>query len=368
MGVVLGTSYLCFSLAIWQGSHFLVSNRASFQAIIVVELVIARALFALSGIQNHFETFAKAFTALQKALETIDLSSDIDSTSDGGQKLDTLVGDIELKNVTFFYPSRPDKMVLKNVSLKFPAGNTTALVGSSGSGKSSIVDLIERFYDPIEGQVLLDNVDLKTLNVRKHRQKIGVVNQHPGLFAESVYENIRHGLIGTPFGNAPPEVQERLIKAAAVAANADECISKLPEGYQTLVGEKGSFLSGGMKQRVAIARALVSDRKMLLLDEATSAIDSEAEKKIVAFLDESKAKRTTIVVAHRLSTIKSADNIVLLAHGVVVEQGTHNELMALGGVYAEMVNIGDVVEDEVIEEAIIEGKHGKFAPLFWANK
>ena len=264
----------------------------------------------------------------------------IDSTANTGSMPPKIIGNIELKEVSFWYPSRPDNHVLKDVSLRFPVGKITALVGHSGSGKSSIIDLVERFYDPISGEILLDEYPLTELNVRWLRQQIGIVNQQPGLFAESIFENIRYGLIGTRYESAPIEFQKQLIMEAAAVANAHSFILKLAKGYDTYVGDKGSMLSGGQKQRIAIARAIISNPKILLLDEATSAIDFESEKQIVAHLDKSKFERTTIIVAHRLSTIKSADNIIVMAHGAVIEQGTHNELMALDQAYAKLVKAG----------------------------
>ena len=227
-----------------------------------------------------------------------------------------------------------------------PAGKTTALVGTSGSGKSTIVGLVERFYDPVGGSVHLDGHDISTLNLRWLRQHISLVSQEPTLFGTTIYGNIRHGLIGTQFENADPEKQEELIINAAKQANAHDFVSSLPEGYETNVGERGFLLSGGQKQRIAIARAMVSDPKILLLDEATSALDTKSEGVVQAALDKAAQGRTTIVIAHRLSTIKTADNIVVMSEGRIVEQGSHDELLEKKSAYHSLVEAQRIAEEK----------------------
>ena len=210
-----------------------------------------------------------------------------------------------------------------------------ALVGESGSGKSTIVNLLQRFYDPSGGSVALDGVDLKELNVKWLRSKLAMVGQEPKLFSGTVFENIAHGLADQAMTLSPQELKAK-VEAAAAAANAHEFILAFPKGYDTEVGHQGKQLSGGQKQRVAIARAIVSEPKVLLLDEATSALDNKSEKVVQAALDalmesETGAGRTTIVIAHRLSTIRNADKIVVVAKGRVAEEGSHAELMAAKG-------------------------------------
>ena len=219
---------------------------------------------------------------------------DIDSASQEGTKLERTVGEVSIENVSFSYPSRPTIPILRDLSITFPAGKTAALVGASGSGKSTIISLVERFYDPLSGSVKLDGVDIKALNLKWLRGQIGLVSQEPVLFATTIKGNVAHGLIGTEWENAPEDEQFALIKEACIKANADGFITKLPLGYDTLVGERGFLLSGGQKQRVAIARAIVSDPRILLLDEATSALDTQSEGVVQDALDKAAAGKSTI--------------------------------------------------------------------------
>lgn len=223
--------------------------------------------------------------AAAKLYATIDRVPDIDSSNPGGLKPDEVHGEISLEDVKFTYPSRPNVPIVKGLSLTFRAGRTAALVGASGSGKSTIISLVERFYDPTSGVVKLDGVNLKDLNLKWLRSQIGLVSQEPVLFATTIRGNVAHGLIGTKYENAPEEEKFALIKEACVKANADSFIAKLPDGYDTMVGERGFLLSGGQKQRIAIARAVVSDPRILLLDEATSALDTQSEGIVQDALD-----------------------------------------------------------------------------------
>jgi len=234
---------------------------------------------------------------------------------------------------------------MEDVSLVVPAGKTTALVGASGSGKSTIVGLVERFYDPVGGSVYLDGHDLQDLNLRWLRQNISLVSQEPTLFATTIAGNIAHGLIGTAHANASGKELQDLIEQAARMSNAHDFITQLPEGYETNVGERGFLLSGGQKQRIAIARAIVSDPKILLLDEATSALDTKSEGVVQAALDVAAQGRTTIVIAHRLSTIKTADNIVVMSQGRIVEQGTHDVLLEKRAAYFNLVEAQRIAQE-----------------------
>ena len=269
---------------------------------------------------------ASAHTCLRLILRT----PPIDALSEAGGRPAHVGGLLELRDVHFAYPASPDVQVCRGYSLSVPAGSSCALCGPSGAGKSTIVSLLQRFYDPQGGSVLLDGVDVKTLNVSWLRAQMGLVSQEPVLFQGTVAENIGHGKEGS--------TQEE-IEAAAKLANAHGFIIDLANGYRTQVGVRGGHLSGGQKQRVAIARALVRRPKVLLLDEATSALDNASEKVVQAALDEimAKQKRTTITIAHRLSTIRNADKIAVVVKGKVTESGSHDELRGSGGMYAELL-------------------------------
>lgn len=230
--------------------------------------------------------------AAAKLFQTIDRVPSIDSASEEGERPSECIGEITLENVQFNYPSRPDVPIVRDLSITFPAGKTTALVGASGSGKSTVISLVERFYDPLSGVVKLDGRDLKTLNVKWLRSQIGLVSQEPTLFSTTIAGNVAHGLVNTPFEHSSPEEKMKLIKEACVKANADGFITKLPSGYDTMVGERGFLLSGGQKQRIAIARAIVSDPRILLLDEATSALDTQSEGVVQNALDKAAAGKS----------------------------------------------------------------------------
>lgn len=225
----------------------------------------------------EMQSITRGCGAAAKLFQVIDRVPDIDSADPGGLKLQKVEGHITFENVNFYYPSRPDVPVLKDLSVTFAAGKSAALVGASGSGKSTIVSLIERFYDPLSGAIKLDGVDIKELNVKWLRTQIGLVSQEPTLFSTTIQGNVAHGLIGTEYENASEEKKLALIKEACIKANADNFINDMPLGYDTLVGERGFLMSGGQKQRIAIARAIVADPKILLLDEATSALDTRSE-------------------------------------------------------------------------------------------
>ncbi|KAK3742595.1 hypothetical protein RRG08_023427 [Elysia crispata] len=261
----------------------------------------------------------------------IDRISVIDSASQEGLRPETLTGNITLKGVHFTYPSRADVKVLKGLDLSITAGQTVALVGQSGCGKSTVVQLLQRFYDPQAGQVCLDGVDIREINTRWLRQNVGIVGQEPVLFAATICENIMYGREGTTMDD---------VITACKNANAYDFIMKMPDGFDTYVGERGAQLSGGQKQRIAIARALVKNPKILLLDEATSALDTESEAIVQDALDKASKGRTTLIIAHRLSTIINSDSIVVLDNGQVSERGTHDQLMAHRGIYFDLVSTG----------------------------
>lgn len=331
--------YLNYGLAFWQGAHFLVKKETDLGSILTIILAIMTGAFSLSNVSPHIQAFTTAKSAAAKVFDTIDRVSPIDPASNYGEILDLPDGkvEIELCNIKHIYPSRPDVTVMNDVSLVIPAGKQTALVGASGSGKSTVVGLVERFYEPVEGVVRFNGRDISRLNLRWLRQQVSLVGQEPTLFATSIFENIRHGLVGTPLERGSEQEQKEHIIEAAKTANAHDFIMSLPDGYDTNIGDRGFLLSGGQKQRIAIARAIVSDPKILLLDEATSALDTKSEGIVQAALEAAAAGRTTIAIAHRLSTIKNADNIVVMGEGRIIEQGTHDELLQKGGAYFKLV-------------------------------
>jgi len=311
--------------------------------------------FSLGNVAPNIQAFTTAISAANKIFATIDRKSPLDPESEEGKKLDHFDGVVELRNVRHIYPSRPEVVVMESVNLVVPAGHTTALVGASGSGKSTIVGLVERFYDPVGGEVLLDGHNVHELNLRWLRQQISLVSQEPTLFATTIAGNIRHGLIGTEYEHLPAEQTKELVENAARMSNAHDFITQLPEGYETNVGERGFLLSGGQKQRIAIARAIVSDPRILLLDEATSALDTKSEGVVQAALDNAAQGRTTIVIAHRLSTIKNAHNIVVMSQGRIVEQGTHDVLLEKKAAYYNLVEAQRIAQQkEITDEEDVE--------------
>jgi ATP-binding cassette subfamily B (MDR/TAP) protein 1 len=337
MGGMMCIVYLNYGLAFWQGSRFLVRGEATLSQILTVLMSIMIGAFSLGHVAPHIQAFTTGVSAATKIYNTIDRVSPLNPDSEEGEKLENVEGTIELRGVKHIYPSRPSVAVLHDMNLVIPAGKVTALVGASGSGKSTIVGLVERFYDPVAGQVFLDGHDVSTLNLRWLREHIALVSQEPVLFGTTIYGNVCHGLIGTRYEHASEEVKRDLVVKACIMSNADGFIRSLPEGYETNVGERGFLMSGGQKQRIAIARSIVSDPKILLLDEATSALDTKSEGVVQAALDAASQGRTTIVIAHRLSTIKTADNIVVMAAGRIIEQGTHDELIEKQGAYFQLV-------------------------------
>ncbi|KAI1816906.1 multidrug resistance protein 1, 2, 3 [Poronia punctata] len=338
-----GNAMPCFAYAFsfWIGSIYLVKGEVTASAVATTTLVISIGGFAVVRVAPSIQAFASAIASADAALETISRKSPQDPLSDEGSSPERVEGDIEIRNVTFKYPSRPDVTVLKNISFRCPAKQTTAIVGVSGCGKSSILGLIERFYEPVAGSIFLDGCDIQSLNLRWLRRQISLVEQEPVLFDTTILQNIISGLPETGLGEQ--DLEQQAIQAA-IKANAHGFITALPHGYHTKVGEKGHQLSGGQRQRIAIARALIRQPKVLLLDEATSALDASSESLVQKALDGTAEDRTTIVIAHRLSTIRRAHNIIVMSEGSVCEQGTHEELLSLGGVYADMVERQQILD------------------------
>ncbi|XP_048806639.1 ATP-binding cassette sub-family B member 5 isoform X2 [Lagopus muta] len=336
-----------YALAFWYGTKLTAEEQENYDIgrVLIVFFSVLIGAFSLGQAAPNLESVANARGAAYEVYQIINKKRLIDSSSKEGYKPDKLKGEIEFRNIHFSYPSRPDITILKGLNLKVQTGKTIALVGASGCGKSTTVQLLQRFYDPDQGEVTLDGRDIRTLNVKWLRENIGIVSQEPVLFATTIAENIRYGR---------EDISDADIEQAAKEANAFDFISRLPDKFNTMVGERGAQLSGGQKQRIAIARALARNPKILLLDEATSALDTQSEYVVQAALDKARTGRTTIVIAHRLSTIRTADTIAAFEKGIVVEQGTHSELMLQKGVYYSLVmqqsGSNDVQDDGTSEE------------------
>eukprot|EP00071_Canis_lupus_P015492 XP_005640242.1 bile salt export pump isoform X1 [Canis lupus familiaris] len=336
--------FLCYALAFWYGSK-LVLEDGEYTAGTLVQIFLSILLGALNlgNASSCLEAFATGRAAATSIFHTIDRKPIIDCMSEDGYKLDRIKGEIEFHNVTFHYPSRPEVKILNNLSMVIKSGEMTAVVGSSGSGKSTALQLIQRFYDPSEGMVTLDGHDIRSLNIQWLRTQIGIVEQEPVLFSTTIAENIRYG--------REDATMEDIVRAAK-AANAYNFIMDLPEQFDTLVGEGGGQMSGGQKQRVAIARALVRNPKILLLDMATSALDNESEAMVQEALSKIQQGHTIISVAHRLSTVRAADVIIGFEHGTAVERGSHEELLERKGVYFTLVTLQSQGEPTANAEGI----------------
>ncbi|OAC98869.1 hypothetical protein MUCCIDRAFT_149394 [Mucor lusitanicus CBS 277.49] len=344
--------FATYGLSFWYGSKLTRDGLMAGEDVLVVFFAMIMGAIALLQLPPNLSAVSSACGAAYKIYSTVDRVPSIDVDTQGGLTPEKFVGDIEFKDVKFSYPTRPDITILKKLNLKIKPGMTVAFVGPSGSGKSTSVQLLQRFYDPIEGSVLVDGKDLKEYNVAWLRSQIGVVSQEPVLFNMTIKQNLLMGVT--------EEITNDDIVAACKKSNCHSFISELPDGYETLVGEHGGMLSGGQKQRIAIARAILKNPSILLLDEATSALDTQSERLVQAALDAAAADRTTIVIAHRLSTIRNADLIVVMQAGDLIEQGNHNDLLELNGVYADLVRkqeiatkqVGDAVEEADSEELL----------------
>lgn len=343
-----------YALAFWEGLRMYNAGEINTPGTIVTVLFsVLIAATSLTQLAPNIITFTSATSAAAVLFKCIDRESIINPLNDEGDRPQSVNGHLELKNLGFSYPTRPNVRVLQDFTLDIPSGKSTALVGASGSGKSTIIALLERWYDPIQGDISLDGKSIKTLNLRWLRTNIRLVQQEPTLFMGSVFENVRYGLIGTQWEDAPEEEQRRLVTEACKVAYAHDFVSQLPQGYDTECGERAGLLSGGQKQRIAIARSVVSQPSVLLLDEATSALDPHSETIVQRALDNAAKNRTTIVIAHKLATVKNADNIVVMSKGRIIEQGTHHSLMEKDGTYAKLVRIQDLgkaAEQQVVEE------------------
>jgi len=324
-GIVTFLGYGALVLVLWWGGRMLAGGEISSGDLLAFLMLTLSTAFSIGALAGLWQDFAKALGASERVFELIDRKPEMEHN---GRTIERVDGQITLDHVEFTYPSRPDAPVLRGVSLSLDPGDVVALVGPSGSGKSTVASLLSRFYDPQGGVIRLDGVDFPELDVDWLRGQVGVVSQEPVLFATSIADNIRYGR---------PTASMAEVEAAARAANAYDFVVEFPEGFETLVGERGVRLSGGQKQRVAIARALLKDPRILILDEATSALDTESEHLVQEALDRLMEGRTTLVIAHRLSTIQGADRVVVMDRGEVVESGDHESLLAAEGLYRRLV-------------------------------
>ncbi|MDB4968526.1 MAG: multidrug transporter ATP-binding protein [Myxococcales bacterium] len=309
---------------IWYGSYRLVHGKTSMGTVIAFILLLRELYFPVNRISELNSVLHNSLAAIERVFEFLDTQPDVKERPDAVRP-ETVEGGLRFENVTFGYqPSRP---VLHDLELTIRPGEVIALVGPSGAGKSSLIQLVPRFYDPEGGRVLLDGRDIRTLPLRHLRAQVAMVSQETLLFSGTAKDNIRYGR---------PDASDVEVRAAAEAAHAHEFITALPQGYESLLGERGCRLSGGQKQRIAIARAFLADPRILILDEATSALDSESEALIQDSLAQLMRGRTSIVIAHRLSTILGSDRIAVMDRGRVVEVAPHEELLARGGLYARL--------------------------------
>ncbi|HEY6959280.1 MAG TPA: ABC transporter ATP-binding protein [Candidatus Limnocylindria bacterium] len=308
-------------VVLWFGGHEVANGELTTGQLVAFLLYLGMVSGPIGGLASQWGAIQSAFGAADRIFNLLDTMPEV-RDAPGAIALPDVRGEIRFEDVRFRYGDGP--IVLDGVATTFKTGDTTALVGPSGAGKTTLVNLVGRFYDPVDGRILIDDHDLRDVTIRSLRSQIAVVPQEPILFADTIAENIRYGRLDA----TPAEID-----AAATAANATEFIARLPKGMDTVVGERGVRLSVGQRQRVAIARALLRDAPILLLDEATSSLDNESEFLVQQALDRLMRGRTTIVIAHRLSTVERAHRILVLDHGRIVEEGTHHELLALGGLY-----------------------------------
>ncbi|GAA0151582.1 ATP-binding cassette [Lithospermum erythrorhizon] len=325
-----GISFAIWALLAWYGSRLVMYKGESGGRIYAAGISFVLGGLSLGMALPEMKYFTDASVAASRICDRIDRIPEIDGENQKGLVLKNIRGQIDFKHVKFVYPSRPDSPVLQDFDLRIEAGKTVALVGASGSGKSTAIALVQRFYDASGGVVCIDGVDIKALQLKWLRKQMGLVSQDHALFGTSIKENIM-------FGKLDATMNE--VVTAAMAANAHDFVRQLPDGYETKIGERGSLLSGGQKQRIAIARAIIRNPVILLLDEATSALDSESETLVQGALDQASVGRTTLVVAHKLSTVRNADFIAVMSGGCITEIGSHSELIGKNGQYEKLVKL-----------------------------
>ena len=312
------------ALVLGYGAYHAIQGKLSTGQLLVVLAYVASIYKPLEAISHTVGSLQDQLANLRIAFQLLDTKTDI-ADSPNAEVISRCYGDLKFENVSFSYEERPG--TLKSVSFRAEAGSIVALVGPTGAGKTTLMSLIPRFYDPSSGRILLDGRDIKSLTLKSLREQVSIVLQEPLLFSGTIAENIRYGRL---------DASDDEIEAAAKSANAHDFITRLPDGYKTEIGERGAQLSGGERQRIAVARAFLKDAPILILDEPTSSIDSKTEAVILDALDRLMVGRTTFIVAHRLSTIRNAEKILVLNHGELVEHGTHEELLANNGLYRQL--------------------------------
>ncbi|KAL9672979.1 hypothetical protein QQ045_029232 [Rhodiola kirilowii] len=341
-GVGYGLSQLfafcSYALAFWYGSVLIKRNESNFSDVIKSCMVLIIAALAVAETWALWPAVSEGLKALEPVFAILKRKTGMSPDDPSAADCSVIKGQVEFCNVGFHYPGKPNVPILRNLFLKVEAGRSLAVVGQSGSGKSTVIQLVMRFYDPVTGAVFVDGMDIRGMRLRSLRRRIGLVQKEAVLFSTTILENIRYG------NELASDVE---VVMAAMAVNAHEFISTMPGGYQALVGERGIELSGSQRQRVCIARTILKDPSIVLLDEATSGLDAASEKLVQAGLDKLMEGRTRILVAHRLSTVRNADFIALLQHGNVVEMGSHLELVGKSrSIYAQLVNREQIIETE----------------------
>lgn len=330
IAVVIFLTFSAISFMLWIGGMDVLSGKMSggeLGAFVFYAIMVAMSVATIAEVYGELQRAAGSATRL---LELLKVKSDITTVEAPLTVSKTVQTDIEFENVNFSYPSRPDAPALKNINLMIPNGKTVALVGPSGAGKTTMFELLQRFYDPQSGEIKLKNSNITQISLTELRHTMGMVPQHPILFSSDVWHNIRYG---------KPDATDDEVINAAKQAHAHEFIENLPQGYGSFLGEQGVRLSGGQKQRVALARAILKDPEVLLLDEATSALDAQSEHHVQAALDQLMENRTTVIIAHRLATVLHADLIVVMDKGEIVGIGTHNSLLQSSPLYNRLCEL-----------------------------